>query len=139
MEYLQYVLRRIASDNIGRQTIPNIIAVTVLTGTAFGVFSWAGGLGGLSAISGVDTQKALEFRRNWRWYPTHLIPMEDYEKAIGRKVHPEDFADINAILGEERPALPNDVVGIVPVSKPDQSWWKDVLEKARAEEDKNKE
>jgi hypothetical protein len=138
LEYLQYVPESIPSDNIGRQTIPNLIAVTVLAGTVFGVFSWAGGLGGFSTISGVDPQKALEYRQRWRWYPTHLIPMEDFERAIGRKVHPEDFADINAILGEERPALPNDIVGVIPVSKPDQSWWKDVLEKARAAEEKNK-
>lgn len=114
--------------------------MTILTGTAFGIFAWAGGLGGLSSIYGVDIHEALEYRRKSRWYPTNKIPLEDWERAIGRKTHPEDFADITAILGDEGlPAIPTDNVGIVPVSKPNQQWWKDILAKARKEEeDKNK-
>src|SRR5271169_5309529 len=55
---------------IGRQPLPNIVAVTVMAGTLFGIFSWAGGLGGFSSIYGVDIHEALEYRRKWRWYPT---------------------------------------------------------------------
>lgn len=124
---------------IGRQSLPNIIAVTVMAGTVFGIFSWAGGLGGFSSIYGVDIHQALDYRRKWRWYPTNKIPMEDYERAIGRKAHPEDFADINEILGDqELPSVPTDNVGYVPVSKPNQQWWKEILEKANgAGENKN--
>lgn len=66
--------------------------------------------------------------------------MEDWEKAIGRKAHPEDFADINAILGDRQlPPIPTDNVDIVPVSEPNQQWWKEILEKARKEAaEKNK-
>jgi hypothetical protein len=63
--------------------------------------------------------------------------MEDYERAIGRKAHPEDFADINAIFGEQQlPAIPTDNVGMgAVVPAPKQQWWKDILEKARQEEE----
>lgn len=110
----------------------------MIAGTAVGVFSWAGGLGGFSSVSGVDLQQALEYRRAWRFYPTSLIPVEDYERAIGRKAYPEDFADINAIMGEERVAIPTDVVGIQPIPPPKTNWWKEVLDKAKAEEDNSK-
>ena len=124
---------------IGRQSFPNIVAVTVVAGTLLGIFSWAGGLGGFSSIYGVDIHEALEYRRKWRWYPTSMIPMEDYERAIGRKAHPEDFADINEILGDQQlPPVPTDNVGYVPVSKPNQQWWKEILEKANRAEAENK-
>ena len=123
----------------GLQPLPNIIAVTVMAGTVSGIFSWAGGLGGFSTIYGVDIRQALEYRRKWRWYPTSKIPMEDYERAIGRKAHPEDFADINEILGDqELPPVPTDNVGYVPVFKPNQQWWKETLEKANGAEEENK-
>ena len=122
---------------IGRQSLPNIVAVTMVAGTVFGIFSWAGGLGGFSSIYDVDIHQALEYRRKWRWYPTSKIPMEDYERAIGRKAHPEDFADINEILGDQQlPPVPTDNVGYVPVAKPNQQWWKDILEKANRTENK---
>jgi hypothetical protein len=124
---------------IGRQSLPNIVAVTVMAGTLLGIFSWAGGLGGFSSIYGVDIHQALEYRRKWRWYPTSTIPMEDYERAIGRKAHPEDFADINEILGDQQlPSVPTDNVGYVPVSKPNQQWWKEILEKANGAKGENK-
>ena len=115
------------------------MAVTVLAGTTLGLFSWAGSLGGFSSLAGVDIHEALEYRRKWRWHPTSTIPLEDYEWALGRKAHPEDFADINAILGDQQlPSIPTDVVGIVPVSKPNHRWWQEVLENAKAKEGENK-
>jgi hypothetical protein len=125
----------------GRQSIANIVAVAVFAGTSLGIFAWGGGLGGFSTIAGVDIHEALEYRRKWRFYPTGLIPLEDYERSIGRKAHPEDFNDIDDVLGPNRfEALetPADVVGIVPVKKPDQQWWKDVLEKVYAKETEKK-
>jgi len=62
--------------------------------------------------------------------------LEDYERAIGRKAHPEDFADINAILGDkELPVVPTDAVAILPVKKPHKQWWKEVMDKAQAVDD----
>jgi hypothetical protein len=114
----------------------------VFAGTSLGVFSWAGGFGGFSSIAGLDIHKALEYRRKFRYCPNGLIPLEVYERAIGRKAHPEDFADIDEVMGLNRfDALenePTDVVGIIPVKKPDQQWWKDVLEKSRAKEEQSK-
>ena len=126
--------------NAGRQSLPNIVAVTILSGTVLGIFAWAGGMGGFSQFAGVDLHQALEYRRKWRFYPTNKIPLEDYERAIGRRVYPEDFADINAIFGEGGPPIddPTDVVGILPVRAPSQQWWKEILEKARTEEKKDK-
>jgi hypothetical protein len=111
-----------------------------MAGTLFGLFAWAGGLGGFSTISGVDIHQAMDYRRKWRWYPTNRIPVEDWEKSLGRKVYRDDFKDIIEIFGEDPeaiPTYPTDVVGIVPTSKPDQQWWKDVLQKAREAEEKN--
>ena len=125
----------------GRRSLVNIVAVAVFAGTSLGIFSWAGGLGGFSSISGVDIHKALQYRRDFRFYPTGLMPLEDYERAIGRKAHPEDFADIDACLGTDRfdkIATPTDVVGYIPVKKPDQQWWKDVLEKTGRKEEESK-
>jgi len=116
------------------------VAAAVFAGTSLGIFAWAGGLGGLSTIAGVDIREALEYRRKWRFYPTGLMPLEDYERAIGRKAHPEDFADIDAIMGENRFEtldVPTDVVGIVPPKKPNQQWWKDVLEKTSGKREGN--
>jgi len=102
-----------------------------------GLYAWGGGIGGFSQLAGVDVQKALDYRRSWRFYPTSKIPLEDYERAIGRRAHPEDFADINAVFGEG--GVPDsvleyrtDVVGGRPVNN--KKWWKDVLDKTRAEE-----
>jgi hypothetical protein len=67
--------------------------------------------------------------------------LEDYERAIGRKAHPEDFADIDEIMGQDRfekMDYPTDAVNIVPVKKPDQHWWKDVLEKTGGKEKETK-
>ena len=110
-----------------------------------GLFSWAGGIGGFSQFAHVDVQKALEYRRKWRFYPTGKIPLEDYERAIGRRAHPEDFADINAIFGEQGAALaplaedPTDVVGMVPVKPPQKQWWQDALRKGEKRERNEKE
>jgi hypothetical protein len=130
------LLTPIYSANLsGRQKISNIIAVSVLAGTVLGVYTFAGGIGGLSTISGVDVHEALEYRRKWRFYPTNIIPLEDYEQAIGRRAHPEDFADIAAVMPAERPVIYTDVVGISPPPgvKKEKQWWQDVLEKARGE------
>jgi hypothetical protein len=68
-----------------------------------------------------------------------LIPVEDYERALGRKAYPEDFADINAIMGEERVEKPTDVVAIRPIPEPPKpQWWKEVLAKANAKEEGRK-
>src|SRR5579859_2010248 len=120
----------------GQRPINGIIAAAVGTGLAVGIFSWAGGLGGYSEFFGADLREAVQYRRIWRFYPTNLYPLEDYERAIGRKAHPEDFKDINDILGEERFETPTDIVGIAPVPAPKKLWWKEVLEKARAAEGK---
>src|SRR5579859_4812963 len=125
----------------GQRPINGIIAAAVGTGLAVGIFSWAGGLGGYSEFFGADLREAVQYRRIWRFYPTRLMPLEDYERAIGRKAHPEDFADIDACLGTDRfdkIATPTDVVGYVPVKKPDQQWWKDVLEKTAGKEEESK-
>jgi|SRR5277367_2207908 len=123
----------------GRQSLPNIVAATILVGSIVGLYSWGGGLGGFSQLADVDAREALEYRRKWRFYPTSKIPLEDYERAIGRRAHPEDFADINAIFGEQGAPLvedPTDVVGILPVKQTQKQWWQDALEKARAERKK---
>src|SRR5437762_14390948 len=106
-----------------------------MAGTLLGIFSWAGGLGGFSTIYGVVIHEALEYRRKWRWYPTSTIPLEDYECALGRKAHTEDFEDINANLRDQQlPSIHTEVVGIVPVSKRNHRWWQEVLEKVKAKE-----
>ena len=135
----QYSHHSIISYLSGRQSLPNIVAVTILAGSIVGLFSWGGGIGGFSQFADVDVRKALEYRRKWRFYPTSKIPLEDYERAIGRRAHPEDFADINAIFGDQGAPLvedPTDVVGMVPVKPPQKQWWQDALEKARAERKK---
>lgn len=126
--------------------MPNIVAATIIAGSIVGLYSWAGGIGGFSQFADVDVQKGLEYRRKWRFYPTSKIPLEDYERAIGRRAHPEDFADINAIFGEQGAALtraveddPTDVVGMVPVKPPNKQWWKDALRKGERGESDEKE
>jgi hypothetical protein len=136
---VQYFLELFISHDIGGQSPANIVAIAVLSGSALGVFSWAGGLGGLTSVHGVDIRKALQYQQGWRWYPTDKIPLEDYERAIGRRTHPEDFADISGIFGERAlEPIPTDVVGIAPIAEPRQKWWKEVLEKARADDKRGK-
>jgi hypothetical protein len=120
----------------GGHKLSNIIAVSVFSGTTLGLFSWGGGLGGLASIAGAPLQEAIEYRKAWQYYPTSLVPLEDYERAIGRKAYPEDFADINAIMGTERVAVATDVVDYhprVPGAVPRKKWWKEVIEKTNKE------
>jgi hypothetical protein len=110
--------------------------VSVLTGTILGIFAFAGGLGGLSTLQGDDLHQALQYRRDWRFYPTSLIPLEHYEYALGRKVYREDFDDFEAISNGPR-VYYTDVVGMHPpkeIKDRQDQWWKDVLAKWRAEQ-----
>lgn len=130
---------------VGRQSLPNIVAASILAGSVLGVYAWAGGIGGFSEFAGVDVHKALEYRREWRFYPSSKIPLDDYERAIGRRAHPKDFADINAIFGEggvpEVQEVPTDVVGMLPRKRLNKNWLQEDLEKTkeRAEKKNDKE
>ena len=114
-----------------------MIAISVLAGTISGLYAWAGGIGGLSTVYGVDLHEALDYRRKWRFNPTDLLPIEQYEHAIGRRIDSEDFAGLEEIIGQRtQPAVHLDVTGIRPFPPPkkeEKQWWQEVLEKARRE------
>jgi hypothetical protein len=76
----------------------------------------------------VDLQQALQYRREWRFYPSTLVPVSEYEQLIGRRTTPQDFADINAIMGDERIDIPTDVTAAhAPATK---QWWEAAKERA---------
>jgi len=82
----------------------------------------------------VDTREALKFRRESRFYPTNAIPLEDYEAALGRKTHPEDFNDIEEVM-PKRLIMYTDVVGYHPppdVKRRQDRWWQSILYPLRA-------
>jgi len=143
--FLWGVFRTIPIDSLltpptGRQSLANCIAVSTLAGTVLGIYSWAGGLGGFSQFAGVDFQKQLQHRREFRFFPSNLIPLETYEWALGRRTTPLDFNDINEIMGTERTPIETDVVGIHPIPpKTGKPWWEEVIDKAKAEAEKEKE
>jgi hypothetical protein len=115
-----------------RQPAVNVVFTSLFAGAGFGMFNFLGRTGGLGSILGVNLDDALSYRRQWRFYPTNLIPLEDYERALGRKTTIDDFRDINEAIGENAvKEMPTDVVGIPPIAKVDNSWWKDTLAKAR--------
>jgi len=122
---------------LGGQKLTRVVAYSSLVAMGFGIFSWAGGVGGFSSIAAVDPRKALEYRRNWKYYPTNKIPWEDYEEMIGRKAYiEEDFNDMVDIFGMDGPPTrPTVAPGYRPVKKDpnEKEWWQEVLEKARAE------
>jgi len=128
---------------LGGQKLTRVVAYSSLAAFGVGIYSWSGGIGGFSAIAGIDTRKALEYRRNWKYYPTNKIPLEDYEEMIGRKAYlEEDFNDMIDIFGMDGPPTrPTVVPGYRPVKKNpnEKEWWQEVLEKARAEAKEKKE
>jgi hypothetical protein len=125
----------------GGHKLSNIIFASISAGTTLGIFSWAGGLGGMASIAGANFQEAVAYRKRWQYYPTDMVPLEDYERAIGRKAYPEDFADINAIFGTERTPIATDVVDFhprPPGARERKKWWKEVLEKSDKEAESKK-
>jgi hypothetical protein len=125
----------------GRQKISNMIALSVFTGSVLGIYAWAGGIGGYSAIYGIDTHEAMKYRRDYRFRESNYHPIEEYEQAIRRRAHPEDFSDITAVVGDaKRIYTPTDAMGIHPIPVPNgKRWWEDVLEQHRAQEKAAKE
>jgi hypothetical protein len=109
----------------------------VVTGLLFQAFSWAGGLGGYSMLAGVDPQQALQYRRDFRYYPNNLIPMSEYERILGRKATFKDFQDLYAILGDKlfqnQKERVTDVMGMIPGSSDDPGWWTELLEQRKVD------
>ena len=128
---------------LGGQKLTRVVAYSSIAAACFGIYSWSGGIGGWSTIAGVDFRKGLEYRRNWKYYPTNKIPLEDYEEMIGRKVNlEEDFNDLIDIFGMGGPPTKQTVApGYHPAKKDpnEKEWWQEVLEKARAEAKEKKE
>jgi len=88
-------------------------------------------------LAGVDPQDALQYRRDFRYYPTNLIPMSEYEKFLGRKATFKDFQDLYAILGdklfENQKERPTDVMGMIPGSSDDPEWFTEMVEQRKIE------
>lgn len=95
-------------------------------------------------LAGVDPKEALQYRRDFRYYPNNLVPMSEYEKFLGRKATFKDFQDLYDILGdklfENQKERITDVVGMIPGSdSKDPDWFKELLEQRKMEKLREKE